>query len=110
MEALTGEPELSGSTSGSSSSSNSSGGSAPPMLPARPAPASEEGLAALAQAGPVLEGVRDALARELAQSMAKFQQRCVHVDPVTNQTLYGDNMKKKVSGREGGRACECVCK
>lgn len=54
-------------------------------------------MAALAKEAPVLEGVQEALGQELAQSMAKFQQRCVHVDPITNQTLYGENQKKKVS-------------
>jgi len=53
---------------------------------------------ALAKEAPALEGVQELLASELAQGMAKFQQRCVHVDPITNQTLYGDSMKKKVGG------------
>lgn len=50
----------------------------------------------MALEGPKLDGVQEALATELAQGMARFQQRCVHVDPVTNKTVYGDNMKKKV--------------
>lgn len=66
------------------------------MLPARSPPEGVEALAALAKEGPVLDGVQDALGTELAQSMARFQQRCVHVDPVTNKTVYGENMKKKV--------------
>lgn len=95
---MTEEPELGTSTS---SSGSSLGSSAPPMLPARGPPGTAEGLAALAEAGPKLEGVQEALGTELAQSMARFQQRCVHVDPVTNKTVYGENMKKKVGGWMG---------
>lgn len=95
MEGMTEEPELSTSTS---SSGSSLGSSAPPMLPARGAPGTAEGLAALAEEGPKLDGVQEALGTELAQSMARFQQRCVHVDPVTNKTLYGEGMKQKVGG------------
>ena len=98
MEGMTEEPELSTSTS---SSGSSLGSSAPPMLPARGAPGTAEGLAALAEEGPKLEGVQEALGTELAHSMARFQQRCAHVDPVTNKTLYGDGMKQKVVGWVG---------